>query len=51
MSPRLFLSAGEPSGDFHAANLIRAMQASTHEVSIRGFGGARMVAAGAHCAF
>jgi lipid-A-disaccharide synthase len=51
MSPRLFLSAGEPSGDLHAANLIRAMQASTPEVSIRGFGGARMVAAGAHCDF
>jgi lipid-A-disaccharide synthase len=43
---RLFVSAGEPSGDLHGANLIQALQARSAGVEIVGFGGDRMVRAG-----
>ena len=43
----LFLSAGEPSGDLHGANLIRAIRARHPDVKIVGFGGEKMEAAGA----
>ena len=43
---RLFLSAGEPSGDLHGANLIRALQSRSSHLEIHGFGGERMAAAG-----
>jgi lipid-A-disaccharide synthase len=43
---RLFISAGEPSGDVHGANLIRAVQARRGDVEFDGFGGERMAAAG-----
>jgi lipid-A-disaccharide synthase len=43
---RLFLSAGEPSGDLHAANLIRALRQLDPAVECVGFGGDRMAAAG-----
>jgi lipid-A-disaccharide synthase len=43
---RLFISAGEPSGDLHGANLIRALQTRSRGVEIDGFGGDRMAAAG-----
>ena len=42
----LFLSAGEPSGDLHGANLIRAIRARHPNVRIVGFGGEKMEAAG-----
>ena len=42
----LFLSAGEPSGDLHGANLIRAIRARHPNVKIVGFGGEKMAAAG-----
>ncbi len=44
---RIFLSAGEPSGDLHGANLIRALRRRHPGVDCVGFGGARMEAAGA----
>jgi lipid-A-disaccharide synthase len=44
--PRVFFSVGEPSGDLHGANLIRALQARHPGVHAVGFGGPRMKAAG-----
>ena len=43
----VFVSAGEPSGDAHAAGLIAALRAARPDVSIEAFGGPRMAAAGA----
>src|SRR5262249_44554395 len=40
------LSAGEPSGDLHAANLIRALRRHDSGVECVGFGGDSMEAAG-----
>ena len=36
---RIFISAGEPSGDLHGANLIEALRARLPEVEFVGFGG------------
>lgn len=43
---RIFFSAGEPSGDLHGANLIRALQAQFPAIECVGFGGERMERAG-----
>src|SRR4051812_35755418 len=43
---RIFLSAGEPSGDLHAANLLRALRTIDPSVTAAGFGGERMRVAG-----
>jgi lipid-A-disaccharide synthase len=43
---RLFVSAGEPSGDLHGANLIRAMRRREPAIEFDGFGGEGMAAAG-----
>jgi lipid-A-disaccharide synthase len=43
----LFISAGEPSGDLHGANLIRALAERHPELRVAGLGGDRMRAAGA----
>ena len=43
---RLFISAGEPSGDLHGANLIRALRTRRPDIEFHGFGGERMTAAG-----
>ena len=43
---RLFVSAGEPSGDLHGANLLRSLQALRPGIDYYGFGGERMAAAG-----
>jgi lipid-A-disaccharide synthase len=48
---RLFLSAGEPSGDLHGANLIHALRQRQPNLEIHGFGGERMAAAGCRLAF
>jgi len=46
LTPRLFFSVGEPSGDVHGANLIRALREKCPTISVRGFGGDKMVDAG-----
>jgi lipid-A-disaccharide synthase len=43
---RIFLCAGEPSGDLHGANLVRALRVLRPNVECVGFGGERMEAAG-----
>jgi lipid-A-disaccharide synthase len=53
---KLFFSVGEPSGDLHGANLIRALQSltgsgdprQTASLECTGFGGPKMAAAGCH---
>jgi len=44
---RIFLSTGEPSGDLHAANLIRALRRRLPDAEFVGFGGPNMEQAGA----
>jgi lipid-A-disaccharide synthase len=44
--PRIFISAGETSGDLHGANLVRALRRLAPEVEIAGLGGPRMARAG-----
>jgi lipid-A-disaccharide synthase len=48
---RLFISAGEPSGDLHGANLIHALRRLNPGVECDGFGGERMADAGCNLAF
>jgi lipid-A-disaccharide synthase len=43
---RIFISAGEPSGDLHGANLARSLQTLRPGVECVGLGGAKMAAAG-----
>jgi lipid-A-disaccharide synthase len=43
---RIFFSVGEPSGDLHGANLIRALQARRPDVECVGYGGPLMARAG-----
>lgn len=43
---RIFFSVGEPSGDLHGANLIRALQARHPQVECVGYGGPLMARAG-----
>jgi lipid-A-disaccharide synthase len=45
--PRIFLSAGETSGDLHASNLIRAIRRQAPDAAIVALGGPKMEAAGA----
>lgn len=44
----IFVSAGEPSGDLHGANLARELLALDPTTRLSGFGGDRMAAAGVH---
>jgi lipid-A-disaccharide synthase len=44
--PRIFLSAGEPSGDLHGARLADALRRRWPEAELYGLGGDRMAAAG-----
>ena len=46
--PKIFFSAGEPSGDIHGANLIRQLQSRCPEVRVVGLGGPSMAMAGCH---
>ena len=43
---RVFLSAGEPSGDHHAALLVRALRSRCPGVECVGLGGPQMAAEG-----
>jgi lipid-A-disaccharide synthase len=43
---KVFLSVGEPSGDLHGANLIKALRQQCPRIECVGFGGPRMAAAG-----
>jgi lipid-A-disaccharide synthase len=43
----VFISAGEPSGDLHAAALARALRARIPDIRILGLGGSRLAAEGA----
>src|SRR2546421_12042608 len=43
---RIFISAGEPSGDLHGGNLARALRQTDPGIECIGFGGACMEAAG-----
>ena len=43
---KIFFSAGEPSGDLHAANLIRQLRKLRPDVECVGYGGPEMAAAG-----
>ena len=44
---KIFISTGEPSGDLHAANLIRSIAKRVPNAEFMGFGGPRMKSAGA----
>ena len=44
---RIFISTGEPSGDLHAANLVRALRKRLPEAEFVGFGGPHLARAGA----
>jgi lipid-A-disaccharide synthase len=46
MSKRIFISAGEPSGDLHGGNLARALKEQWPDVDLIGFGGPKMAEAG-----
>ncbi len=43
---RIFLSAGEPSGDMHGANLVASLRREAPHIECAGFGGPRMQEAG-----
>jgi lipid-A-disaccharide synthase len=46
-APRIFISAGEPSGDLHGAGVVRALWARYPEATIEALGGPQMEKAGA----
>jgi lipid-A-disaccharide synthase len=46
---RIFISAGETSGDIHGSNLIRQLYKKNPSIEIYGLGRSRMVEAGLHC--
>lgn len=48
---RIFISAGEPSGDLHAANLIHSLRERNPRAEFVGFGGPCMTEAGATLLF
>jgi lipid-A-disaccharide synthase len=48
---RFFLSAGEPSGDLHAANLIHSLRRRCPDAEFVGYGGPKMTEAGATLLF
>lgn len=43
---RLFFSVGEPSGDQHAAHLVKELRRANPEIEVTGFGGPAMAEAG-----
>jgi len=47
VTPRILVSAGEPSGDLHGGPVVRALRARWPDAQIDAFGGTAMAAAGA----
>jgi lipid-A-disaccharide synthase len=47
----IFVSAGEPSGDLHAGNLLRALNERDPALTCAGFGGPKLAAAGGRLLF
>ena len=47
MSPRIFIITGEPSGDLHGSNLVKAIKALNPDAEIACWGGDKMASAGA----
>jgi len=47
----IFISAGEPSGDLHGANLIRELRKQCPQAEFSGFGGDKMAAMGCRLIF
>jgi lipid-A-disaccharide synthase len=43
---RLFISAGEPSGDLHGSNFVQALRQAAPHAQITGFGGPKLASAG-----
>ncbi|MDE0734791.1 MAG: lipid-A-disaccharide synthase, partial [Pirellulaceae bacterium] len=43
---KIFFSVGEPSGDLHGSNLVRALREKNPDVECVGYGGPRMAAEG-----
>lgn len=43
---RIFISAGEPSGDLHGSNFAKALRQARPQAVIDGFGGPRLLSAG-----
>ena len=43
---RIYIVTGEPSGDLHAANLVRELKASNSSINIRAWGGKKLIAEG-----
>jgi lipid-A-disaccharide synthase len=50
-APRILVSAGEPSGDLHGAEIVSALRARWPDAAIDAVGGPRMAAAGATLLF
>jgi lipid-A-disaccharide synthase len=48
MSGRLYVIAGEASGDLHGANFLKALRERDPSIEVRAWGGDRMQAEGAH---
>lgn len=46
---RIFISAGETSGDIHGSSLIRQLRKKNPSIKVYGLGRNRMVEAGLHC--
>ncbi|MGR3318579.1 MAG: lipid-A-disaccharide synthase [Candidatus Anammoxibacter sp.] len=46
---KIFISAGEQSGDIHGSNLIREILRKDHSIEISGLGSARMISEGMKC--
>lgn len=44
---KIFISAGDPSGDLHGANLIKELKVQNPQVEVFGFGGSNIANAGA----
>src|SRR3989442_6905664 len=45
-APRIYISAGEPSGDAHAAAVVTALKRRVPAVTVEAFGGPELAAAG-----